>query len=130
MSLSADRRNGYGELTETVVGSTLQPTVRQVLLSAGLGVPGLGEDRLHRLRFVHFAALWAADQRHQLIAPSVAEGRQPVLRKVSPGGQRALQFLSHQLQRVGLKGVPVGHHTSLTGPVRPMRHAHRMTQTE
>ena len=92
--------------------------------------PGLGEDRLHRLCFVHFAALWAADQRHQQIASAVAECRQPVLRKVSPDGQRALQFLSHQLQRVGLKGVPVGHHTSLTGLVWPMRHAHRMTQTD
>ena len=97
---------------------------------SALACLGFGEDRLHRLHFVHFAALWAADQRHQQIAPAVAEGRQPVLRKASPGGQRASQFLSHQLQRVGLKGVPVGHHTSLTGPVWPMRHAAGVRRTD
>ena len=54
----------------------------------------------------------------------ITEGRKPVLRQLALDGEGALQLLRHQLQGVGLEGVPLGHEhylqsAGLPDPSRP-----------
>ena len=88
----------------------LPSVVHQELLGAGLGVPGPGEELLHRLGIgVLLPADDLAGQGQHQVVPVIAKGGEAVFGKLSLHRQGRLQLLGHQLQGVGLEGVPVGH---------------------
>ena len=83
-------------------------------LGLGRDLLGLGEHRLDRAVARFASDDLPGERQHQVVAV-VAVGGEAVFGELALDGEGALQLLRHELEGVGLEGVPVGHEDDLDG---------------
>ena len=89
--------------------------VDQQRLGLRRDLPGLLEDRLDRACVLLVSGDDLPRQRDQQVVAVVPVGGEAVLGQLPLDRQRALELLRHELERVRLQGVPVGHEDNLDG---------------
>ncbi|MCY3886092.1 MAG: hypothetical protein OXG19_00040 [Chloroflexi bacterium] len=88
--------------------------VDQQRLGLRRDLPGLLEDRLDR-SCVLLSGDDLPSQGEHLVVAVVPVSREAVLGQLALDRQRALELLHHELEGIGLQGVPVGHEDDLDG---------------